>query len=381
MPEFSIIVPVFQEYNIFYMFWLSLMNTIQYPTQVILINDASPVQTTEFINQIDTTENESISLNIIAHKQSKGYSISVNEAFDSAVGRFVVLMDSDIILTEKWQDKVIANLSDSSVGGMGCVLIYPQTGGIQNCGLTYTNSTGRHLYLNNSPDILDFKHNYRVQSTVFAFFATRLDIVHAVGKLDNNFFNGYEDIDYQLRIYEKLQKNIIIDPSLRMFHWEQSNGILRNYNRRSNLALLWKKHGNILNTDLWDFLFVQFNKHNCHNFQYIGVDLSSARLDASDFWSEIKKRYPDCIHNVLEYFHNIHDNKNIWLSQHLPYDFFRTEQPILFLCDHFVKLLDNQYWLNFRKQYCQEDIIIDLYGNVISWSQLEDKFWPGTKIR
>lgn len=380
MSVFTIIIPVYQEYNIFRIFWESLIKTIQYPTEIQIINDASPINTTVFIRQLQV-DSDIIHLNVIENVQSKGYTNCLNRALKKLTGDFIVFMDSDIILVDGWQNHVISNLADDSIGGMGCVLLYPQTGGIQNCGLTYTASNGRHLFLNNKTSVLDNKKTYEVQATIFAFFATRRDIIESTGELDYSFFNGYEDIDYQLRIRSKLQKKIVVDPTLRMFHWEQSNGIFRNNNRRSNIALLWKKHGSILKTDLWNFLFEQFESLYCQNTQYVGVDLCSSRLDANTFWIEIEKRYSKCIRHIDNYFHAVHEDKNIWLSRVLPYDYFRTEYPILFLCDNFIKLLDNQYWLDFREQYCCQDIIVDLYGNVITWNQLKNKFWPGNKIR
>lgn len=380
MPTFTVIIPVYQEYNIFHIFWESLIKTIQYPTEIQIINDASPTKTTNYIKELQVNSSI-IHLNIIENIQTQGYTNCLNKALRNLTGTFIVFMDSDIILVNGWQSHVISNLSDKSIGGMGCVLLYPQTGGIQNCGLTYTSSSGRHLFLNNRPSILDSKKIYEVQATIFAFFATRIDVIEGTGELDSNFFNGYEDIDYQLRIQTNLHKKIIVDPTLRMFHWEQSNGILRINNRRSNIALLWKKYGSFLKEDLWDYLFDQFENLGCQYTCYVGIDLCSSRLDADTFWLETEKRYSKCIQYIERYFHTVREDKNIWLPQILPYDYFRLEQPLLFLCDNFVKLLDNQYWLDFREQYCRQDIIVDLYGNIIKWEQLKNKFWPGNKIR
>ncbi len=379
MLNFSIIIPVYQEYNIFRLFWDSLVKTVIYPTTVYIINDASPKDTTEFIQS--THDSDLIHLVKNEHCRSEGSVKCINEVLPYISGDYVIFMDSDIILTNGWQDAVIQTMKNRSIGGMGCVLIYPQTAGIQSCGLTYTETTGRHLFLNNHPSVLDDISIYEVQSTVFAFFATRTDIIKDVGMLDTCFFNGYEDVDYQLRICSKLNKKIVINSKLRMFHWEQSNGILRNYNRRSNIALLWKKHSSILKADLWRFLFEQMEKYLLQDTQYIGVDLCSARHDAESFWAELQTRYPAYIKRVDCYFYSVQEDKSIWLSQILPYDYFRTEHPLLILCDHFLKLMDNQYWLKFREKYCQRDIIVDLYGNAIDWSQLKSQFWPGQKIR
>ena len=351
MINFSIIVPVFQEYNIFQIFWNSLIKTVKYPAKIYIINDASPHDTTEYIHQIKDLP--LIKVTKIEHLHSEGSVKCINEALPKVSGDYVVFMDSDIILVDGWQDSIIQVLSNKSIGGMGCILMYPQTGGIQSCGITYTEATGRHLFLNNLPSVLDGKGLYEVQSTVFAFFATRKDITQQLGLLDENFFNGYEDVDYQFRLRTKLQKKIVINPKLRMYHWEQSNGILRNYNRRSNIAYLWKKQGAVFYADLWQYIFEQLEKLSPDSRNYIGVDLCSARLDAESFWMKMQETSSVTIKRTDYYYYNVSEDKNILLPQILPYDYFRIESPVLFLCDHFIKLLDNQYWLIFREKYCR----------------------------
>ncbi len=42
MFKFSIIIPVFQNYNIFSLFIHSLLDSLEEKTQIILIDDASP---------------------------------------------------------------------------------------------------------------------------------------------------------------------------------------------------------------------------------------------------------------------------------------------------------------------------------------------------
>ncbi len=316
---------------------------------------------------------------LIEHKVSKGYAKCINEALNRVDSKYMVIMDSDVILTSNWQIKVKQSLMDTTIGGVGSVLIYPQTNGIQCAGIAYTETVARHLFLNAKPQTIP-SIIYDVQATVFAFFATRWDIVCQVGDLDEHFFNGYEDIDYQMRI-RKLGYRIIIDPKLQNYHWEQSNGKFRNYGRRSNLALLWKKHGDYISEDLWKFLFPQINNYIDEAYTYDGIDICSIRNDAQSFWKFTQQLSSIKVDNVYEYWYGISDQENINLSMFLPYDSFRNIHPFLILCDNFIRLLDNNYWVNLRLQYCTKDILADLYGNVMSWHQLKNHFWPGSKIR
>ena len=75
------------------------------------------------------------------------------------------------------------------------------------------------------------------------------------------------------------------------------------------------------------------------------------------------------------------NNLSIWLPEILDSSFYMQNVPFIFLCDQFVRLLDNSYWWNLRKNYNTNDLIIDLNSNVLNFKDLSDTFWPGTKIR
>lgn len=378
MFRFTIIIPTFQQFNIFDLFITSLLKSIEYSTQIILIDDNSPQDVADKIKELSENSNEKIYTESIRHEYNYGSSKCINEALPMIKGEIVAIIDSDTIINEGWQSIIINTLKDPGIGGIGAVLLYPQTNGVQSCGITYTYGTGRHFMLNASRQNL-CNHIYEVQASIFAFFVTTADVISKVGMLDTNFFNGYEDIDYQMRI-RKLGYKIVIQPRLQFYHWEKSNGLHREYNRRSNLGVLWKKHGDFIKEDLWDFIFQQFSVKQMQR-SYIGVDLCASRRDAVAFWENVAKMNAELITQCIDYSYSVEDAMPIWLLQIIHYDFFRTPEPILFLCDNFVQLLGNDYWLKMREKYSQKDIIVDLYGNVIEFDTLKNHFWPGTKIR
>ena len=378
MFQFTIIIPVFQQFNIFDLFITSLLESIEYSTQIILIDDNSPKDVADKIKELSDYSSGKFFTESIRHEHNYGSAKCINEAITMIKGKIVAIIDSDTIISEGWQSVVIDTLKDTRIGGIGAVLLYPQTNGVQCCGITYTYGTGRHLMLNASPqNVCD--HVYEVQASIFAFFVTTADVIRKTGLLDTDFFNGYEDIDYQMRM-RKLGYKIVIQPQLQFYHWEKSSGLHREYNRRSNLGIFWKKHGDFIKEDLWDFIFRQFSIKQIES-SYIGDDLCASRRDASAFWDNVSKMNATLISQCVDYSYCVEDAMPIWLFQVIHYDFFRTPEPLLFLCDNYVQLLGNDYWLKMRERFSQKDIIVDLYGNVIEFHALKGHFWPGSKIR
>jgi hypothetical protein len=289
----------------------------------------------------------------------------------------VFLVDSDIILTPGWQSAMRASLDNGQdVGMTGAVLLYPQTGGIQHCGVAFTESMGRHLFLNADPAVLPDRR-YPAQLVVFALFAMKRRVCEEVGLLDERFFNGYEDFDYQMRARE-LGYRTVIDPRVRAYHWERSNGIHRASNRKSNLGRFWKRWGASLHEDLWDHLFARLNGV-IGGGPWQGIDLAEARSDAADFWRRLHDAEAGL--TVSDLSHTVRSGEPVLLPQVLPDQLSNVERRLLLLVDNFVKLLDNRLWFDRRMTVRADDVIVDLYGNVVSAAELRASCWPGTKIR
>ena len=381
---FSIIVPVFQTPSILKIFLDSLSNTIEFKTQIIFINDGSGQTVTELLNQFYLSNNKICDVTIIEHEHSLGCAKSINEAMTKVLPtcEVVVFMDSDLILTSKWQIRLKNDFeSNSGVGIIGCTLLYPQTGGIQCCGISFQNGVGRHLYLNSNPEKLDLDTFLNVQCTIFAFCAIRNSAIKKAGYLNEDFYNGYEDWDYQMRV-KQLGYSVVIDTKLIQNHWEKSNGSHRDFNRKGNIARFWSLHHANIQNDL--FLYIQkgLKKHSTkNNYSYILIDLCEARTEADCISScLIENKLLDII-EYIDLSILCKNNLSIWLPEILDSSFYMQNVPFIFLCDQFVRLLDNSYWWNLRKNYNTNDLIIDLNSNVLNFKDLSDTFWPGTKIR
>ncbi|WP_171686417.1 glycosyltransferase family 2 protein [Paenibacillus planticolens] len=381
----SIVVPVNQDFNILTLFTESLMKSVCPSTQIIFINDGSGQKVQELLERLQREAPAGVAVEIIRHEYPRGCAVSINEALSTVTGDYIYFLDSDIILNLKFQEQMEATLNSSPTIGMaGGVLLYPQTGGIQHCGITFADTIGRHLFLNATLEDIP-QEIFNVQMVVFAMFAMKREVFEKVGYLDEKFFNGYEDFDYQMRA-KAAGYSTVINPEIRAYHWERSSGIHRSFNRKNNLARFWKKWGNDIQSDIWDFTFSNLKSRLSSNklkqgLTFTGIDLAEVRSDADAFWDHLRKSGLVSLTDVYDYSSRFQSNGAIWLPQVLGKELIHSSSRLLFLVDNFTRLLDNRYWIEIRRNVSSEDLIIDLYGNVVMINQIYESCWPGTKVR
>lgn len=384
--QHTVIVPVNQDYAILNLFTDSLLRTVSPSTQIIFINDGSGAAVKQHLHKLQAECKDGVTIEILEHDYPLGCSVSINRALRIAQGETIYFLDSDTMLNHGWQAMMSETLnSNSQIGMVGGVLLYPQTGGIQHCGIAFTDAIGRHLFLNASPSDIP-QHTFSVQLVVFAMFGMKREVYQAVGELDEEFFNGYEDFDYQMRARAE-GYDIVINPEITAYHWERSSGIHRSHNRKNNLGRFWKKWGSEMKADIWPFMLERLEKHlkeeamvvSAHPM--IGVDLAEVRADADTFWKRLEDADICKVTEVYDYSNRFNSSGAIWLPQVLGKELFQSKQRMLILVDNFTRLLENRYWIEMRHAKRVNDLIIDLYGNVITIDRIYESCWPGTKVR
>lgn len=373
----SILVPVFQDSAILELFLDSLWRTIEVPSQILLLNDGSGHRVDELINSYCRRAPASISVEHRAWPHARGCASTLNAGLELVEGEVIVFADSDLILTEGWQGALLDALGQPKVGAAGGLLLYPQTGGVQHCGIGFSDDIGRHLFLNASPDDVP-QDTFTVQSVVFALCAIPRPIVDAVGPIDEQYFNGYEDLDYQMRIGQSGFR-VVVEPRARAYHWERGNGPNRAANRKRNIGRFWRRWGSSIKPDIEPHLVKRLISVSGENPVFRGVDLCRDRPCATRTWEALKQEMLITPIDDLSYMSGT--DAEIWLPKALGVDGHRTTQRLLFLVDNFVQLLGNRYWIELRHTVRDDDIIIDLYANALPLQCLRVSCWPGTKIR
>ncbi|MEE1754453.1 glycosyltransferase family 2 protein [Streptomyces sp. SP18CS02] len=379
----SVIVPIYQSPAVLSLFLESLEQTVEPDTQLILINDGSGPEAGELIEEsaraVKAERAGAFTVETVHNTNPRGCGQALNQGLSLAEGDHVFFVDSDLILTSGWQSGMLRTLRDHPRAGMTAgVLLYPHTGGVQHSGITFGETLGRHLYLNGRPDDLPGTP-YTVQAAAFALFAMTRQVRDDVGLLDERYFNGYEDFDYQMRA-RLLGYRTVIDPRVTSYHWEQRNGVHRAGNRKSNLARFWKTWGKHVENDMTSRILDALSG-TADLGRFVPLDLAETRTDAAGVWQALADATSLDRHDVLDYSTKVDGTQPILLPHVLPTALLTEPRPLLILVENFVRLLDNRMWLAQRLQTRSEDVVIDLHGNRTGLEDLFAGCWPGGKVR
>jgi GT2 family glycosyltransferase len=380
----SVIVPIFQSQTVLTLFLSSMRLTVEPGTQLILVNDGSGTEVGELIEEFARTIKSerpgAVTVTTVHNQSPRGCGQALNQGLAIADGDHFFFADSDLILEAGWQSGMLRTLSDYPDAGMTAgVLLYPQTGGVQHCGISFGETLGRHLYLNARTADLPGSP-YTVPLAAFALFAMTRQVRDAVGLLDERYFNGYEDFDYQMRA-RMLGYRTVIDPTVTSYHWERRNGVHRTGNRKNNLARFWKSWGAHIENDITPRLLARLRDHAADVRHFVPLDLAETRTDAADFWQALAEASYIDRPSVLDYSTKVDGQQPILLPQILPAELLTDLRPLLLLVENFVRLLDNRMWFARRLERQSADVVIDLHGNAIGLADLYASCWPGGNVR
>ncbi|MBF4635789.1 glycosyltransferase [Agreia pratensis] len=376
----SIIVPTFQSVPVFTAFFGSLLDTVEDDTQIIIVNDGSGAGIDKVVSTLGaatTRTRASIEITVIRHDRPWGCGQSLNDGLQRATGDVIFFADSDLILLPGWQTSLRTVLKTNPDAGMTAgVLLYPNTGGIQHAGIRIGHSTLRHQLLNNHPSVLP-SDVFETPLAAFALFGLTRRVLESVGNLDESYFNGYEDFDFQMRARQAGYR-ILMDPHPHAYHWERRSGPLRDANRKANLAQFWSRWSQSLPPTGFDNL-VDDVCQRTRNKPVTLIYVAQSRYDATDLVAELTRPRETNI-SVFHPQLPLGDDEEISLTS-VTAELADDPNILVFVADNFCRLLGNAFWHERRHTDKRNDLIVDLAGNVVPMKDLVGHDWPGHRDR
>jgi GT2 family glycosyltransferase len=361
----SVIVPVFNGRRHLPLFWESLNRCVSGDTELIVVDDGSDEPVRRYLQR-----SRCCRVAHLRHERARGFAAAVNAGIEHAVGSDIYILNSDLILEPESLDELATAIhTDRRVGVAAAKLLYPQTGTIQHAGIGFTQTNHHHLFRHAPKHHELVSRNRAVQAVAFALCALRRDVLEAVGKLNDAYINGYEDLEYCFRLRD-VGYNVILHTGSVALHWERQSGSARSVLRKDNVARLWGEWGSRIQADMRTYfaeaLAYILERHpelRDDKFTVVNLSRGAAGPDIADFLSSAGTISIDDCWDLNQ---RGTSDYALWLPLLLPVDAARHPRPFVYIVDEIPQLDENHYWLALRRLAVEAELAIDHNANIVA---------------
>jgi GT2 family glycosyltransferase len=236
--DYSIIIPVYNKAELTRNCLAKLQPSLAGAGEgeVIVIDNASSDHTPEMLASFPW-------IRMIRNETNLGYAGANNQGAREARGRILILLNNDTEPITQWLAPMMRLLDDPGVGIVGAKLLFADRT-IQHAGVLVRwwpfSASGLYPfhYLFKQPESVPASNKRRDgQMVTGACLATPRELYLELGGLDEGFWNGYEDVDYCLKVRERGLR-VVYEPGATLFHYESKSGSQRFRRTQSNLQRL-----------------------------------------------------------------------------------------------------------------------------------------------
>lgn len=225
--DYSIIIPVFNKAALTRHCLRTLRATLAGAGEgeVIVIDNASSDETPEMLREFPWVR-------VVRNERNLGFAGANNQGAALAGGEFLVLLNNDTEAKPGWLASMLSVAREPGVGVVGARLLFPD-GTLQHAGAFVVPfrfgapGFGAFHDLYNGPGEMPEargRHDYQVVTG--ACMLTPRSLYAEVGGLDEGFWNGYEDIDYCLKVRSRGLR-VVYDGEAVLTHFESQSGTQR----------------------------------------------------------------------------------------------------------------------------------------------------------
>ncbi len=193
----SFVIPTFNQVDLIKQCIQSLKPTIAGKNyEILVIDDGSEAGIQQQLLAWGAQEN----VRVIAKPENQGFSRSVNEGIQAATGRYIMLVNNDILFNQpEWLDHMLNTMKSSpDIGIAGARLLYPDLT-IQHGGMVFENNCFQHRYRHMPGDLQQAKSVEDNVALTGALFLIEQKLVQDIGLFSEEYFTAYEDVDFCYR--------------------------------------------------------------------------------------------------------------------------------------------------------------------------------------
>jgi GT2 family glycosyltransferase len=213
----SIIIPTYNNLeltqNCLESIW---QHTPRHLYELIVVDNGSQDATPPFLERLAASGR----IRLIANEKNLGYAKACNQGARAARGDYLLMLNNDTLVTPGWLDALIqAMAGDDNVAAVGAKLLYPDDA-VQHAGVVF-NHAGKvyHQYRYFHRDHPAVNKTREFQVLTAACLLIRTSVFFQAGLFDENFRNGFEDVDLCLRM-RQLGYRLLYNPNSVVYHLE-----------------------------------------------------------------------------------------------------------------------------------------------------------------
>ena len=241
-PRVSIVIPVYNKLE----FTRTCLQALQANTpadlyETIIVDNASSDGTEEFLNQTATA------VRTIRNQANQGFARACNQGAAAAHAGLVLFLNNDTEPQPGWLEHLLQILDDdSAVSAVGSKLLYPD-GTIQHAGILIVEDhpssdplVAINAHQGRPSDFPLANHPLTIQALTAACLLVRKTALLETGGFDEEYWNGYEDVDLCFKLREKGGR-LVYQPESVIVHHESQSGPERFRMARQNIERLHAK--------------------------------------------------------------------------------------------------------------------------------------------
>ncbi|HLW80108.1 MAG TPA: glycosyltransferase family 2 protein, partial [Terriglobia bacterium] len=164
--------------------------------EVILVDNGSTDGSLETLAQWSA-----LAVTVIRNSQNRGFAAAVNQAIREARGRFIALVNNDVVLDPRWLEAMLAGFASDAKVGMGAakILFAQPPGLIDKAGHVISPDGQNYGRGHLEPDRGQYDRAEEVLCPDGAAAIYRREVFETAGLFDEDFFAYAEDADLGLR--------------------------------------------------------------------------------------------------------------------------------------------------------------------------------------
>jgi GT2 family glycosyltransferase len=200
----SLVVPVFNHADLTVQCIRSLQSTTSelstlrpgYQVEIVVVDDGSTDDTADRL-RVEFAE----TISVLRNQKNEGFAVSCNRGADVARGDVVLFVNNDVVALAGWLPALIKyHTSHPETSVIGSRLLYPD-GRIQHAGVAFSSARfPYHVYRGADGDLAAARRSKPMLAVTGAVMWVDKPLFMRLGGFDPAFRNGFEDIDFCLRV-------------------------------------------------------------------------------------------------------------------------------------------------------------------------------------